>query len=91
MTDWRMTINKLFTLILAVIVGSSLAFAVLATDTPEKSDITKGVEGEIREGKTGTLNENAEKQMKELERQEKESQPTSEDSSPASSDKSKAK
>lgn len=83
--------NRLFTFILAVIVGSSLPFAVLAKDTPEKSDIVKGVEGKIREGKTGTSNENAEKYMKELDRQEKESQPTSSDSSPASSDKSKAK
>lgn len=52
--------NRIFIFILAVIAGSALSFAVSAKDAPEKSDIVKGVEGKIREGKTGTSNENAE-------------------------------
>jgi len=56
------------------------------SESKEKSDIQKGVEGKIREGKTGTSNENAEKQLKELENN---SQPASSDAS--SSDQSKAK
>lgn len=70
--------NKLLSLSVAVIVGCALSFATLAD---EKSDIVKGVEGKIREGKSGTSNENAEKQLKELEQQEKESQPASGDQS----------
>lgn len=39
--------------------------------TPDKSDVQRGVEGLERQGRSGTVNENAERQMKEIDRAEK--------------------